>query len=161
MDLLINAANVLYVIAYFTTDMRRLRAMTLVAAACLAIYFASLPEPLWTAVGWNLFFLGLNIVQLGRLTLAARSVAAGEFFIDGARSADVLGRVDGAHDAAAGDVDGAHSAAAHHAYIPAFGVGDAPRHAGLGRGDHGDLILDQQVLGDELLVIGGRWVDPP
>ena len=78
MDLLINAANVLYVIAYFTNDMRRLRAMTLVAAACLAIYFASLPEPLWTAVGWNLFFLGLNIVQLARLSLASTPAIADE-----------------------------------------------------------------------------------
>lgn len=43
MDLLINAANVLYVIAYFTTDMLRLRILTLAAASCLAIYFASLP----------------------------------------------------------------------------------------------------------------------
>ncbi|RYG95970.1 MAG: hypothetical protein EON57_15790, partial [Alphaproteobacteria bacterium] len=60
MDMLINAANVLYVIAYFTTDMLRLRLLTLIAAACLAAYFASRPEPLWTVVLWNLFFLSLN-----------------------------------------------------------------------------------------------------
>ena len=69
MDMLINAANVLYVIAYFTTDMLRLRVLTLVAAACLAAYFATRPEPLWTVVTWNLFFLGLNIVQVVRLII--------------------------------------------------------------------------------------------
>lgn len=72
MDMLINAANVLYVIAYFTTDMLRLRVLTLIAAACLIGYFATRPEPLWTVVMWNLFFFGLNIVQLTRLVLSNR-----------------------------------------------------------------------------------------
>ena len=72
MELLINAANVLYVIAYFTTDMLRLRILTLAAASCLAIYFSSLPEPLWTVVGWNVFFLVLNLIQLTRLAVRRR-----------------------------------------------------------------------------------------
>ena len=75
MDMLINAANVLYVIAYFTTDMLRLRFLTLIAAACLAAYFASRPEPLWTVVLWNLFFLSLNVIQLIRLLLRRRVAA--------------------------------------------------------------------------------------
>lgn len=70
MDLLINAANILYVLAYFTQDLLRLRLMTLVAAACLAVYFASRPDPLWNVVAWNLFFLALNLFQLGRILLA-------------------------------------------------------------------------------------------
>jgi hypothetical protein len=73
MDILINAANILYVLAYFTTDLLRLRLMTLVAAACLATYFASQPEPLWTVVMWNVFFLILNLVQLGRIALMWRA----------------------------------------------------------------------------------------
>ena len=72
MEVLINAANVLYVVAYFTTDMLRLRILTLAAASCLAIYFASLPEPLWTVVGWNVFFLVLNLIQLTRLAVRRR-----------------------------------------------------------------------------------------
>lgn len=73
MDLLINAANILYVLAYFTQDLLRLRLMTLVAAACLAAYFASRPDPLWTVVGWNLFFLVLNLFQLTRILLSRRA----------------------------------------------------------------------------------------
>jgi hypothetical protein len=76
MDMLINAANVLYVFAYFTKDMVRLRCLTLVAAACLIAYFVSRPEPLWTVVAWNTFFLVLNLFQLGRLLLANRDSAA-------------------------------------------------------------------------------------
>ena len=67
MDILINVANILYVVAYFTTNMLRLRVLTLIAAACLAVYFATRPDPLWTVVAWNVFFLLLNAWQLTRL----------------------------------------------------------------------------------------------
>lgn len=75
MDILINAANVLYVIAYFTMDMLRLRLLTVTAACCLAVYFYSQPEPMLNVVAWNLFFVGLNLVQVGRLMLARRRLA--------------------------------------------------------------------------------------
>lgn len=76
MDILINAANVLYVIAYFTTDMLRLRLLTVVAAACLAIYFYSQPTPMLTVVAWNIFFLLLNLAQIARLLRARQRLAA-------------------------------------------------------------------------------------
>jgi len=76
MDMLINAANVLYVFAYFTKDMVRLRCFTLVAAGCLITYFVSRPDVLWTVVAWNTFFFALNLFQLGRLLLASRESAA-------------------------------------------------------------------------------------
>lgn len=67
MDILINAANLLYVVAYFTMDMLRLRLLTVTAAICLAVYFSTLPEPLLNVVAWNLFFVALNLAQLARL----------------------------------------------------------------------------------------------
>lgn len=73
MDFLINGANLLYVAAYFTTDLLRLRILTMIAAACLATYFALQPEPLLNVVAWNLFFLALNAVQLIRIFAARRS----------------------------------------------------------------------------------------
>lgn len=76
MDILINAANVLYVVAYFTTDMMRLRVLTLVAACCLATFFASQPVPLWNVVAWNGFFIALNLWQLVRLVSARRLAPA-------------------------------------------------------------------------------------
>lgn len=62
-------------LAYFTTDVLRLRLMTMVAAACLAAYFASRADPLWNVVGWNLFFLALNLFQLMRIVLVRRAGA--------------------------------------------------------------------------------------
>jgi len=67
MDILINAANLLYVVAYFTTDMLRLRLLTLVAATCLAVFFYCQPTPMLNVVAWNVFFIVLNLAQLVRL----------------------------------------------------------------------------------------------
>ena len=71
MDMLINVANTLYVIAYFTTSILRLRVLTLIATSCLAAYFGTRPDPLWTVVGWNIFFFLLNLWQVSRLLLMA------------------------------------------------------------------------------------------
>ena len=67
MNVLINAANILFVLTYFTTDMLRLRLLSVVATACVLVYFYSQPEPLMTVVAWNLVFLVLNIVQLAQM----------------------------------------------------------------------------------------------
>ena len=76
MDVLINAANLLYVVAYFTTDMLRLRLLTTVASLCIAAYFANQPVPLVNVVAWNLFFFGLNLMQITRLLARQRRSAA-------------------------------------------------------------------------------------
>lgn len=69
MEILINAANILYVIAYFTLDMLRLRLLTITAATCLAIYFYCQPVPMLNVVAWNLFFIALNLTQIARLLM--------------------------------------------------------------------------------------------
>jgi hypothetical protein len=70
MEVLINGANLLYVAAYFTTDLLRLRILTMIAALCLSAYFLLQPEPLLNVVAWNLFFFALNGVQLVRIVRA-------------------------------------------------------------------------------------------
>lgn len=77
MDILINGANLLYVAAYFTTNLLRLRLLTMVAAACLCAYFLLQPVPLYNVVAWNLFFLALNTVQVTRLLLKRRAERRG------------------------------------------------------------------------------------
>ena len=67
MDMLVTLANTLYVVAYFTTNLLRLRVLTVSAAACLAIYFYNQPVPMLNVVGWNLFFIALNLVQITRI----------------------------------------------------------------------------------------------
>ena len=67
MNVLIKTANLLFVLTYFTTDMLRLRLLSVVATACVLVYFYSQPEPLMTVVAWNLVFLVLNIIQLAQM----------------------------------------------------------------------------------------------
>jgi len=73
MESLIYIANGLYVASYFMKDILRLRLLTVTAASCLATYFYSLPEPLWTVIGWNTFFIGLNVFQIAREIRARNS----------------------------------------------------------------------------------------
>lgn len=72
MELLINLANVLYVVAYFTMDMLRMRLLTVIASFCLAVYFYSQPVPMLNVVAWNVVFILLNLSQIARL-LVGRS----------------------------------------------------------------------------------------
>ena len=67
MNVLINAANLLFVLTYFTTDLLRLRLLSVVGTSCVIVYFYNRPEPMMNVVAWNLLFLVLNLVQLARM----------------------------------------------------------------------------------------------
>lgn len=72
MEALVYIANLLYLASYFMQDILWLRALTITAAICLVGYFALRPEPLMTVVCWNLFFVGLNVLQIVRIVVARR-----------------------------------------------------------------------------------------
>ena len=55
--------------SYFVQDMLRLRILTIIAASILVSYFYLQPVPMMTVVYWNLFFIGLNAIQLCRILL--------------------------------------------------------------------------------------------
>lgn len=67
MEALIYAANFLYLFSYLVRDILHLRLLTIVAACCLVTYFYNQSEPMMTVVGWNLFFVTLNVLQLTRI----------------------------------------------------------------------------------------------
>ena len=67
MEALIYSANILYLLSYLVKDILHLRLLTIVAACCLVTYFYNQAEPLITVVCWNLFFVGLNVLQLTRI----------------------------------------------------------------------------------------------
>ena len=70
MNVLINAANIFFVLGYFTSDMLRLRLLSVVGTSCVVVYFYSQPEPMMNVVAWNLVFLLLNLVQLAQMLRA-------------------------------------------------------------------------------------------
>ena len=69
MELFINFANILYLIAYFNRDILRMRLLSVVAAMCLITYFYFRSEPLLVPVYWNLFHMGINVMMIARLML--------------------------------------------------------------------------------------------
>lgn len=76
MESLVYAANGMYVLAYFMTDILRMRILTVTAACCLATYFYCQPEPMLTVVGWNIFFILLNLFQIMRVLRISKAQAA-------------------------------------------------------------------------------------
>jgi hypothetical protein len=72
MEILINLANVLYIMSYFAKDPLRFRVLTIIAASCLVIYFLLQPELSVTIVYWNVFFIMLNAFQLIRILIERR-----------------------------------------------------------------------------------------
>ncbi len=73
MEVLINAANILYLLSYFVRDILKLRVLTVIAATCLIAYFYCRPEPMMTVVYWNTFFVAQNIFWIVRLVMKRRS----------------------------------------------------------------------------------------
>jgi CRP-like cAMP-binding protein len=67
LDLLIHAANVLYLVAFMVRDILWFRLLAVVAAGCLISYFYFRPDPLMASIYWNLVFTAVNIYWIGRL----------------------------------------------------------------------------------------------
>ena len=78
MELLIHAANMLYLTSYFVRDVLRLRVFTVFAATSLIPYFYLQPEPLMAAIYWNLFFIVLNAYWIVRLVRERSRTRQGE-----------------------------------------------------------------------------------
>ena len=77
-ELLIHAANVLYLFAFMVRDILWLRILTVVAASCLIPYFYFRPEPLMAPIYWNLAFTALNTFWIVRLLLERRPLKLSE-----------------------------------------------------------------------------------
>jgi hypothetical protein len=70
MEFLIYLANGLYLISYMVKDILKLRLLTVSAACVLVSYFAMQPDPVTSIICWNLFFVGLNILQIANILRA-------------------------------------------------------------------------------------------
>jgi hypothetical protein len=67
MEILIYIANSMNLLGHCMKDILRPLLMMLAAASRLPAYIYSHPEPLMTAVYWNLFYVGLNCYQIVQL----------------------------------------------------------------------------------------------
>jgi CRP-like cAMP-binding protein len=68
-DLLIHAANMLFLVAYMVRDILWLRILTVIATLCLIPYYFTRPEPMMVPIYWSLVFAVLNVYWIVRLLL--------------------------------------------------------------------------------------------
>jgi CRP-like cAMP-binding protein len=68
-DLLIHAANVLFLVAYMVRDILWLRILTVIATLCMIPYYFIRPEPMMVPIYWSLVFALLNVYWIVRLLL--------------------------------------------------------------------------------------------
>src|ERR1700742_325745 len=68
-DLLIHAANVLFLVSYMVRDILWLRILTVIATLCLIPYYFTRPEPMMVPIYWSLVFAALNVYWIVRLLL--------------------------------------------------------------------------------------------
>src|ERR1700744_3910105 len=68
-ELLIHAANVLFLAAYMVRDILCLRILTVIATLCLILHYFARPEPMMVPIYWSLVFAALNVYWIVRLLL--------------------------------------------------------------------------------------------
>ena len=74
MTLLVHLANLLYLLAYLVKDILWLRVVTCLGGLTLLASFFALPQRPWVAIGWNLVFFTINVVQIQILVRERRPV---------------------------------------------------------------------------------------
>jgi hypothetical protein len=78
MEILIHAANVLFLASFLVKDILWLRVLSVFGGAFLMAFQLLAPAPIWAAVGWNVVFSVINVVQIRRLLAERRPVALTE-----------------------------------------------------------------------------------
>ncbi|HEY9844172.1 MAG TPA: cyclic nucleotide-binding domain-containing protein [Candidatus Obscuribacterales bacterium] len=71
-----NLTFALIALSYLVRDIFVLRLLSIVASLAGIIYnFFVAPQPLWLVINWNLAFIGVNLVQIGRIVYDRRKIA--------------------------------------------------------------------------------------
>ncbi|WP_170428857.1 cyclic nucleotide-binding domain-containing protein [Ruegeria arenilitoris] len=74
LDVLVNSANIFYLLSYSAKDIFWLRVLSVIGACLLLPYYYLQDSPLWAPIGWNLFFSGINAYWIVRIMLERRPV---------------------------------------------------------------------------------------
>ncbi|MFO0548349.1 MAG: cyclic nucleotide-binding domain-containing protein [Polyangiaceae bacterium] len=75
MQVLVHAANLLFLGSYLVRDILKLRGLSLVAGFFLLAFYLLQQPVLWEVIAWNVVFSAINVVQIRRLLLERRPVA--------------------------------------------------------------------------------------
>ncbi|WP_170556986.1 Crp/Fnr family transcriptional regulator [Ruegeria atlantica] len=73
-DILVNSANVVYLFSYSVRDILKLRILSVIGGGLLLPYFYLQTSTLWVPIGWNVFFIFINLYWIARLLAERRPV---------------------------------------------------------------------------------------
>lgn len=74
MEALVHVAYGAYLLSYSVKDILWLRIITVVGSTLVIWYYLTLSEVLWEPLGWNVVFIGINVVQIVLLLMERRPV---------------------------------------------------------------------------------------
>ncbi|MEM9105133.1 MAG: cyclic nucleotide-binding domain-containing protein, partial [Pseudomonadota bacterium] len=74
LDLLVTVANVIYLCSYSVRDILWLRILSVCGILLLLPYYYLQDTPLWTPMGWNVFFALINLYWIKRILSDRRPV---------------------------------------------------------------------------------------
>jgi CRP-like cAMP-binding protein len=78
LDGLVNLSNIVFIVAFSTRDVLRLRVLSLVGECIILPYYYFQKETLWSPVFWGVAFTAVNVVRIIALALERRPVVLGD-----------------------------------------------------------------------------------
>lgn len=72
-DALLHVANATMLLSLSVRNMLVLRGFNVLASSMFVVYFASFPEPLIGAIGWNVVFATMNVWRIWRIVVERRA----------------------------------------------------------------------------------------
>src|ERR1700722_9326393 len=78
LDGLVNLSNIVFLVAFSTRDVLRLRVLSLVGECFILPYYYFQKETLWAPIFWGVAFTAVNVVRIIALALERRPVFLGD-----------------------------------------------------------------------------------
>src|SRR5471032_879082 len=78
LDGLVNLSNIVFLVAFSTRDVLRLRVLSLVSECFILPYYYFQKETLWPPIFWGIDFTAVNVARIVALALERRPVVLGD-----------------------------------------------------------------------------------
>jgi CRP-like cAMP-binding protein len=78
LDGLVNLSNIVFLVAFSTRDVLRLRVLSLVGECFILPYYYFQKETLWPPIFWGVAFIAVNVTRIIALALERRPVVLGD-----------------------------------------------------------------------------------
>jgi len=78
MSAFLHCANAVVLVSFLARDILWLRTLSILGGCFFIAFYANLDGVLWEGIAWNVLFIAINLVHIGRLVLERRPVRLSE-----------------------------------------------------------------------------------